>query len=108
MHCQTTVLCGLQSLQIVPNPIIELETNSYSFCLLSVAQPGTCSVIPLDVRDVEGVQGQRLLSLIFTPECCRDNMSKSVSCGENALFFETRMFDRAGWFEGSYLEEKVM
>lgn len=89
MHCQTVVLCGLQSLQIVPNPIIELETYSCSFCLLSVAQQGTCSVILLDVRDVEDVQGQRVLSLIFTPECCRENMLKSISWGENALFFET-------------------
>lgn len=66
----------------MPNSIIELETNSYSFFLLPVTQPGTCAVIPLDVGDVEDVQGQRVLSLIFTPECCKDKVSKKLFMGE--------------------------
>lgn len=39
-------------------------------------------MVPLDVGYVEDAQGQRALDLILIPECCRDNMSKSISVGE--------------------------
>lgn len=80
MHCQTAVLCGLQSLQNVPNPIIELETSLIATPFISFLLHNQEPV--QDIRDVEDAQGQRGLSLIFTPECWRDNTSKSVSVGK--------------------------
>lgn len=112
MHCQTAVLGGLQSLQNVPKPILELETGLIaipfvSFLLHNQKPVQWCFWTSVRGGDALAQRGLRCRIYVFTPEHCRQNRLKRVYVRKKHLTHQDQNV-RASWFEQSCLEKKLV